>query len=90
MVIEGVTVTGGANPFNGWFIVAGSTDNTHFTYNTMSDSRNGAATTGSAGQRALVELQSHQLDGGDWSVPVLHLWTHGRQHGTYRSQLAAE
>ena len=50
VAIESVTVTGGANPFNGWFIVAGSADNTHFTYNTMSDSRNGAATTGSSGQ----------------------------------------
>ena len=41
--MAGVTVNGSTfNAFNGWFIVATSSDNTHFTYATLSDTRGGA------------------------------------------------
>src|SRR6266403_3671718 len=49
------TVNGMANgtsiniPFNGWFKVATVPDNTHFTVNLLSDSRNGAVTAGTCG-----------------------------------------
>lgn len=36
-------------PFNGWFKVATVPDNTHFTVNLLSDSRNGAVTVGTGG-----------------------------------------
>jgi hypothetical protein len=59
VVISGVTIniSGGGttnfntstNPFTGWFTVATVPDNTHFTVNLMSDSRNGAITAGTGG-----------------------------------------
>jgi hypothetical protein len=36
-------------PFNGWFLVATVADNTHFTVNLLTDTRNGAVTAGTGG-----------------------------------------
>ena len=51
--MAGVTIdsalVGPANPFNGWFIVDTSLDNTHFTYKTLSDTRAGSPTSGASG-----------------------------------------
>jgi len=37
------------NEYNGWFIVATKADNTHFTYQTLSDTRAGSPTSGTGG-----------------------------------------
>src|SRR6266404_475651 len=55
VVISGVTTSVSLNaqstpvPFNGWFMVATVPDNTHFTVNLLSDTRNGAISAGTGG-----------------------------------------
>ncbi len=48
--MAGVTVNGStANAFNGWFIVTSSSGNTNFTYQTLSDTKAGAPSSGTSG-----------------------------------------
>jgi hypothetical protein len=56
VIITGVSTlefqSSGANagpPFNGWFVVDSTADNTHFVVNTTSDTRDGAISTGTGG-----------------------------------------
>lgn len=61
-VTQGVTQGSSTapNPFNQWAVVATVPDNTHFTFTTSSDTRNGAAATG-AGSGTVTYWNSNHL-----------------------------